>query len=348
MRSVEKTAKTVDEAVQLALDTLETTRENVTVKVIEETKAKLFGLLGKDSVTVKVSKKEKTAEELVSSMFKDYKTQDQLEAEAKNKRELAKKAKYEAELAEKEAQEKAKIEEIKKKEELDKAKATSEAKAIVVEEETKQEIKEEIKPEQEKEKKDLVIEKATKSKKLNARSKNNEEKIVVNNNKRMYVYSEEATEKAKNFLKKIIETMKLDVVIEKFIDKQDNSVTFKLHAPELGIMIGKHGKTLDSLQYLTNLIANHGLEERVRIIVDVEDYRERREETLIRLANRLAEKVKKSGEKVELEPMNPRERKIIHMALQNSNKVVTGSDGVEPKRFVVIYPKQTRKFKKIN
>lgn len=348
MRSVEKTAKTVDEAVQLALDTLETTRENVTVKVIEETKAKLFGLLGKDSVTVKVSKKEKTAEELVSSMFKDYKTQDQLEAEAKNKRELAKKAKYEAELAEKEAQEKAKIEEIKKKEELDKAKATSEAKAIVVEEETKQEIKEEIKPEQEKEKEDVVIEKATKSKKLNARSKNNEEKIVVNNNKRMYVYSEEATEKAKNFLKKIIETMKLDVVIEKFIDKQDNSVTFKLHAPELGIMIGKHGKTLDSLQYLTNLIANHGLEERVRIIVDVEDYRERREETLIRLANRLAEKVKKSGEKVELEPMNPRERKIIHMALQNSNKVVTGSDGVEPKRFVVIYPKQTRKFKKIN
>lgn len=339
MRSVEKTAKTVDEAVKLALDTLETTRENVTVKVIEETKAKLFGLLGKDSVTVKVTKKEKTAEELVSSMFKDYKTQDQLEVEAKNKREIAKKAEYEAKLVEKEAKEKAEIEEVKKKEEI----AKEEAKKV------QKLAKEDLKIEAyQEDKKDLVIEKTIKPNKINSKSKSKEEKIVTNTNKRIYVYSEEATEKAKNFLKKVIETMKLDVVIEKFIDKQDNSVIFKLHAPELGIMIGKHGKTLDSLQYLTNLIANHGLEERVRIIVDVEDYRERREETLIRLANRLAEKVKKSGEKVELEPMNPRERKIIHMALQNSNKVVTGSDGVEPKRFVVIYPKLTRKTKKIN
>lgn len=341
MRSVEQTAKTLDKAVELALDALETTRENVTIRVIEETKTKLFGLFGKDSVTVKVTKKEETAEELVSSMFKDYKTEDQLAAEAKVKIEAeakAKKAKEELELAAKKAKEieakKAKelaIKNAKLNDSKLKEKVSDEATSI-----KKEEIRVDIAP-----KVDSLVKKAPKSRKNISRTKQKEEK-VTNNNRRIYIYDEEATQKARKFLDKIIETMKLEVAVEKVIDKQDNSVTFKLHAPELGIMIGKHGKTLDSLQYLTNLIANHGLEERVRIIVDVEDYRERREETLIRLANRLAEKVKKDGQKVELEPMNPRERKIIHMALQNNRKVVTGSDGVEPKRFVVISPKAIR------
>ena len=104
----------------------------------------------------------------------------------------------------------------------------------------------------------------------------------------------------------------------------------------MGILIGKHGQTLDSLQYLTNLVANKNSENRVHIVIDVENYRERRSETLTRLAKRLADKVKKSGERVVLEPMNPHERKIIHTALQNDSRITTLSEGSEPYRKVVI------------
>lgn len=148
--------------------------------------------------------------------------------------------------------------------------------------------------------------------------------------------NEEAVIKAKEFLQKIFAAMKIQVVMEKFINKNDGSVTFKLHGDDMGILIGKHGQTLDSLQYLTNLVANKNSMERVRVIIDVEDYRERRVETLNRLASRLADKVKRSGERVALEPMNPHERKIIHMALQNDRRVTTLSEGEEPYRHVVI------------
>lgn len=150
------------------------------------------------------------------------------------------------------------------------------------------------------------------------------------------VVNEEAVIKAKEFLQKIFAAMKIEVVMEKFINKNDGSVTFKLHGDDMGILIGKHGQTLDSLQYLTNLVANKNSLERVRVIIDVEDYRERRVETLTRLASRLADKVKRSGERVALEPMNPHERKIIHMALQNDRRVTTLSEGEEPYRHVVI------------
>lgn len=150
------------------------------------------------------------------------------------------------------------------------------------------------------------------------------------------VVNEEAVIKAKEFLQKIFAAMKIEVVMEKFINKNDGSVTFKLHGDDMGILIGKHGQTLDSLQYLTNLVANKNSLERVRVIIDVEDYRERRVETLSRLASRLADKVKRSGERVALEPMNPHERKIIHMALQNDRRVTTLSEGEEPYRHVVI------------
>ena len=140
----------------------------------------------------------------------------------------------------------------------------------------------------------------------------------------------------KEFLQKIFHSMKIEVVMEKFVNKADSTVTLKLHGPDMGILIGKHGQTLDALQYLTNLVANKNYSERIRIIIDVEDYRERRIETLSRLAVRLADKVKRNGERVVLEPMNPHERKIIHMALQNDRRITTLSEGEEPYRKVVI------------
>ena len=153
---------------------------------------------------------------------------------------------------------------------------------------------------------------------------------------RKYAVNDESVMAAKEFLQKVFNAMKINVVMEKFINKNDGSVTFKLHGDDMGILIGKHGQTLDSLQYLTNLVANKNSNERVRVIIDVEDYRDRRIETLTRLANRLADKVKRTGERVALEPMNPHERKIIHMALQGDRRVTTLSEGDDPYRHVVI------------
>lgn len=140
--------------------------------------------------------------------------------------------------------------------------------------------------------------------------------------------------KAKELLTNIFKTMKLDVSIEKMTNEE--GVTLNFRGDDLGVLIGKHGQTLDALQYLVNLSANRDCEERVRIILDVEDYRKRRAETLSNLAVRLADKVKRRGEKVVLEPMSPHERKIIHMALQNDNRISTYSEGEEPFRKVVI------------
>lgn len=154
--------------------------------------------------------------------------------------------------------------------------------------------------------------------------------------KKEFVIDENAVIAGKEFLQKIFHSMKIEVVMEKFVNKSDVTVTLKLHGPDMGILIGKHGQTLDALQYLTNLVANKNSSERVRISIDVEDYRERRAETLTRLATRLADKVKRSGERVALEPMNPHERKIIHMALQNDSRITTLSEGEEPHRKVVI------------
>lgn len=153
---------------------------------------------------------------------------------------------------------------------------------------------------------------------------------------REYVIEEAAVDSAKEFLQKIFNAMRIEVVMEKFINKNEGVVTFKLHGSDMGILIGKHGQTLDSLQYLTNLVANKNSAERIRIVIDIEDYRERRVETLNRLAQRLADKVKRTGERVVLEPMNPHERKIIHVALQNDRRITTLSEGEEPYRRVVI------------
>jgi spoIIIJ-associated protein len=144
----------------------------------------------------------------------------------------------------------------------------------------------------------------------------------------------ETVEKAKKFLQQVFAAMNLDVKIERMT--HEDHVTLNLRGDDLGILIGKHGQTLDALQYLTSLAAHRDAEERVRIVLDVEDYRKRREETLARLALRIADQVKMRGDKVVLEPMSPHERKVIHMTLQDDPKVATFSEGEEPFRRVVV------------
>ena len=146
-----------------------------------------------------------------------------------------------------------------------------------------------------------------------------------------------ATEKelTPEFLKKIFKSMHKDIQIECI--EEDINYKFNLIGDDLGVLIGKHGQTLDSLQYLTNMAANKNVTgARVRIVLDVENYRKRREETLCQLAERLANKARKYRTKVVLEPMNRHERKIIHMALQDYADIITYSDGVEPHRKIVV------------
>ena len=142
----------------------------------------------------------------------------------------------------------------------------------------------------------------------------------------------------KEFLLGMFGKMGLSVKIEKLTTK--DKITFQVHGEDLGILIGKHGQTLDAIQYLTNLVANKEVRRRCQIVVDVENYRSRREETLIQLAHRLGAKVRRTRQKIALEPMNAFERKIIHLALQNEKNVKTDSEGQEPYRHIVIYYKR--------
>ena len=141
---------------------------------------------------------------------------------------------------------------------------------------------------------------------------------------------------AKAFLEEIFRAMGMDLLIEKFISRKDEEIILKIHGDGIGVLIGKHGQTLDALQYLTNLAGNRGRKNWNRIILDAENYRERRRETLERLARNLADRVKRTRKKAMLEPMNPYERKIVHMSLQNDPAVTTYSEGEEPYRKVVI------------
>lgn len=136
------------------------------------------------------------------------------------------------------------------------------------------------------------------------------------------------------FIQKICQTM--DVEAETETSHDDDYWHVDIKGKELGILIGRRGDTLEALQYLTNLAVARQISERVRIIVDVEGYRQRREETLVRLAKRLSEKVKRTGTRITLEPMNPHERRIIHTALQDEESISTFSEGEDPNRRVVI------------
>lgn len=140
----------------------------------------------------------------------------------------------------------------------------------------------------------------------------------------------------KEFLSKVFDAMKLEVEILVKVDEENKQIDVELKGPEMGILIGKRGQTLDSLQYLANLAVNKHSDQYYRIKVDTEDYRKRRKETLENLAKNIAYKVKRTKHPVALEPMNPFERRIIHSALQNDKYVTTYSEGEEPHRHVVV------------
>ncbi len=144
---------------------------------------------------------------------------------------------------------------------------------------------------------------------------------------------------AEKFLNDLFGAMQLEVKMEMHYDEDNNSLNIELSGPEMGIIIGKRGATLDSVQYLANLAINRKLDSYVRVKIDTEDYRYRRKQTLENLAKNVAYKVKRTRHAVSLEAMNPYERRIIHYALQNDNYVTTHSEGEEPYRHIVVVPK---------
>lgn len=287
MNSLEKSGKTVDEAVQSALDEMGLDRDEVKIEVLEEGRKGLFLGFGSKDAKVRVTALEKSVVETTE------------EAPVEVNKEAPVKQETSASVSENV------IEAVEEKIEAVRAEVTEEKEII---EETVQETVNDIKSDAVKAKEEI----------------------------REFAVNDESVDNVKDFLNKVFDAMQLDVAIEKFIDKEEGSVEFKLHGEHMGILIGKHGQTLDALQYLGNLVANRDSEKRMHVIVDVENYRGRRAQTLNRLAKRLAEKVKNTGERVVLEPMNPHERKIIHTALQNDKEVTTISEGSDPYRRVVI------------
>lgn len=141
---------------------------------------------------------------------------------------------------------------------------------------------------------------------------------------------------AKGFLNDVFEAMNLTVVVNVTYQEEEHHLDIDLSGDEMGVLIGKRGQTLDSLQYLTSLVVNKDAEDYIRVKVDTEDYRKRRKETLENLAKNISYKVKRTKRPVSLEPMNPYERRIIHAALQGDKYVTTHSEGEEPFRRVVI------------
>ncbi|ATW26402.1 RNA-binding cell elongation regulator Jag/EloR [Candidatus Formimonas warabiya] len=242
MKTIEKTGKTIDDAIELALKELQCVRDDAEVEILDAPSRGLFGLIGTKAARVKVTLRDKKSEPEKVMSFAERRS--------------------------------SKIESVKKAP-LEKVEA--------------------------------------------AEDHGHPEEVAV------------------EFLGKIFQ--KLDVKVNTEVSYQEDFLYLSFHGDDLGILIGRRGETLDSLQYLANLVVGKKCGQRYRIVLDVEGYRKRREQTLINLAHRLSEKVKRTGHNIVLEPMNPHERRIIHTALQNDQRVRTFSEGEEPYRKVIITKK---------
>ncbi len=213
------------------------------------------------------------------------------------------------------------------------ARIKSEEKETVVEEKTislEEQIDEKIKAQQQA--KSVKAESVKKTESV----KNVEDAPVQEVKEVSYVYDHEFINRAKEFSTNIFSAMNMKVNIDAKYNETDKVLEVELSGDEMGVLIGKRGQTLDSLQYLISLVVNRGSEDYIHVKVDTENYRSRRKATLENLAKNIAYKVRKNRQAVSLEPMNPYERRIIHSALQSDKYVTTHSEGEEPFRRVVV------------
>lgn len=307
MKSYESSAKTVEEAISAGLEALGASISDVTIEVLEEGSKGLFGLFGSRQAKVRLTMKETEEDILASLDAKKAPAKPAAPAKAENpaptpKADVASAAEKPA--AAPKADKPAPRKSAPKAEKPAAPKAAEAPRA---------------------EKKPLPPKAPVKPL----------EKPVVTMIPADQVDAESAAGKAQAFLKELTHLMGVEVAVEVGND-QDGNVFVQMTGDTLGILIGRRGETLDALQYLTSLRVNRGQEGYTRVTLDTENYRAKREDTLVRLANRMANRAVKTGRRVSLEPMNPYERRIIHSALQPNENVDTHSEGEEPNRHVVI------------
>ncbi len=314
----EFSAKTVDDCITDACMTYSVTSDRLDYEVVSEGSAGFIGIGAKNAV-IKARVKEESFKEIEEKQAAAAAEKNAEKEEALNK----KKAEIEAK---KEAEKKANAEMVEKLREKN-----------VLEEHDEEEIRENRR--REKEMRD--------ARRGRGRNRRFEDEGAFDNNavkeskpsKPVKPVSPEDQERlktvAENFLKELFSAMKIEVKVDSSFD-EEYTLNINIEGDDMGLLIGKRGQTLDSVQYITSLVVNKGMDDYVRIKVDTEDYRERRKETLERLARNIAYKVKRTRRPVALEPMNPYERRIIHSALQNDRYVTTHSEGEEPYRKIVV------------
>lgn len=303
MRSTVVSAKTVEECVNKALDKLQANRNEVNIEVINEAKQGFLGLFGAKDAVVRVSLKDDVKEKGTGDFVKNILNSDSNSVETEQKEDTKviedKKIVEEVKTEPTEADNEEIVEESVETVESEEVTEVAEAEEVVKSEETEEE-------------------------------QDNEPDVTIDRNDELFITS-------KNFLKQMIEDMGIDCDIES--RTEGNMIKFNIMCSEesdIGIIIGKRGETLDSLQYIVNLVTNRNSDTYIRVILDCNQYRSKRERSLQKLARRLADKAVQTGRDIKLEPMNPYERRIIHTYLQNDEKVNTFSQGNEPNRRVII------------
>lgn len=305
MEYITVSAKTLDDAITEALIQLGVTSDQLDYQVIEKGSAGFLGI-GMKQAVIKARRKEEIKEEEPEIEFP--KVDVSLVKEPLKKEPRKDTVKHEKETVKKEPEKK----EPEKKEQVKKEPAKKESPK-----------KESKKKQPQKEKKETVKEQPE----ANAPVKKEAELAKVES---------QTIEACERFISDVLKAMGMDdVKVTSSID-EEGALSIDMEGSNMGIMIGKRGQTLDSLQYLTNRVANKMQDGYVRVKLDTEDYRRRRKETLENLAKNIASKVKRSRRTVSLEPMNPYERRIIHSALQADPAVSTHSEGEEPYRRVVV------------
>ena len=310
--SIQVSAKTVEDAVLEAAIQLGTTRDKVDYEVVTPGSSGFLGIGSKKAV---IRARKKTDAEIEAG----YKAEQEMEALLERVKEKEKNPVKSEEKKEEKSESRDKEQPSRK----EKPQAEKPKKAPVKEQKNvekkpapvKEEKKEETSQNPQKPEKAVTEVKAAPAKPVN-------------------------TEEVKDFLEKVFAAMDMKVQITITQKPEEHEVNIDLEGDDMGVLIGKRGQTLDSLQYLTSLVVNKGSDDYIRVKVDTENYRERRKATLENLARNIAQKVKRTRKPVSLEPMNPYERRVIHSALQNDKYVCTHSEGEEPYRRVVVSLKE--------
>lgn len=307
MNEIQVSGKTVSDALTEALIKLGTTSDQVDYEVVEKGSAGFLGIGAKPAV-LKVWKKDEEKEKNtpVKADIKEA-IQKELEEDKKERQKMIEKVAADA--PKKEAKKEV-CKEVKKD----------------IKNETKKEISKEVK-------KDIKNEITKEVKSEEPVKAEKEEKKIV---KISHEEAEEVKKKAEDFLNEVFKAMDMPVDMNIEMDEATRTLSIDIEGNDMGLLIGKRGQTLDSLQYLISLVANKDSREYIRVKLDTENYRRRRKATLENLAKNIAYKVKRDRKPVVLEPMNPYERRVIHSTLQNDRFVETHSEGVEPYRHIVV------------